>query len=131
MLAGQQVQHAVESLALSVGDGQGRGLAPRRFFHAFQHIGEISAHPVHLVDEGDLGHAKALRLPPDRLGLRFHTGHAAEHAHRTVQHAQERSTSMVKSTWPGVSMRLMVCSFHWQVVQADMMVMPRSCSSGM
>ena len=88
MLAGQQVQHAVESLALSVGDGQGQGIGAQTFFHAFQHIGEISAHPVHLVDEGDLGHAKALRLPPDRLGLRFHTGHAAEHAHRTVQHAQ-------------------------------------------
>ena len=44
---------------------------------------------------------------------------------------RERSTSMVKSTWPGVSMRSMVCPFHWQVVQADMMVMPRSCSSGM
>jgi hypothetical protein len=41
----------------------------------------------------------------------------------------ERSTSMVKSTWPGVSMMLM----RWpspqkQVVAADVMVMPRSCS---
>jgi hypothetical protein len=40
----------------------------------------------------------------------------------------ERSTSTVKSTWPGVSMMLMRWSFHWQVVAADVMVMPRSCS---
>ena len=40
---------------------------------------------------------------------------------------------MVKSTWPGVSIRLILYStplkFHGQVVAADWMVMPRSCSS--
>ena len=40
----------------------------------------------------------------------------------------ERSTSIVKSTWPGVSMMLMRWSFHSQVVAAAVMVMPRSCS---
>ena len=40
----------------------------------------------------------------------------------------ERSTSAVKSTWPGVSMMLMRCSRQKQVVAADVMVMPRSCS---
>ena len=40
----------------------------------------------------------------------------------------ERSTSTVKSTWPGVSMMLMRWSFHMHVVAADVMVMPRSCS---
>ena len=40
----------------------------------------------------------------------------------------ERSTSTVKSTWPGVSMMLMRWPFHSQVVAADVMVMPRSCS---
>ena len=47
----------------------------------------------------------------------------------------ERSTSMVKSTWPGVSMMLKRCSgrdlsmpFQNAVVAADVMVMPRSCS---
>ena len=40
----------------------------------------------------------------------------------------ERSTSTVKSTWPGVSMMLMRWSFHRQVVAAEVMVMPRSCS---
>ena len=40
----------------------------------------------------------------------------------------DRSTSTVKSTWPGVSMMLMRWSFQKQVVAADVMVMPRSCS---
>ena len=40
----------------------------------------------------------------------------------------ERSTSTVKSTCPGVSMMLIWWSFHQQVVAADVIVMPRSCS---
>jgi hypothetical protein len=40
----------------------------------------------------------------------------------------DRSTSTVKSTWPGVSMMLMRCSRQKQVVAADVIVMPRSCS---
>ena len=45
----------------------------------------------------------------------------------------ERSTSMVKSTWPGVSMMLKrrflpSRPFQKVVVAADVIVMPRSCS---
>ena len=40
----------------------------------------------------------------------------------------ERSTSAVKSTWPGVSMMLIRCSFQKQVVAAEVIVIPRSCS---
>ena len=40
----------------------------------------------------------------------------------------ERSTSIVKSTWPGVSMRLISVSRHLQVIAALVMVMPRSRS---
>jgi hypothetical protein len=40
----------------------------------------------------------------------------------------ERSTSAVKSTCPGVSMMLIRWSRQKQVVAADVMVMPRSCS---
>jgi hypothetical protein len=53
--------------------------------------------------------------------------------------ASERSTSMVKSTWPGVSMMLKRCfgvsasvpvevRSQKVVVAADVIVMPRSCS---
>ena len=40
----------------------------------------------------------------------------------------DRSTSTVKSTWPGVSMMLMRQSRQKQVVAAEVMVIPRSCS---
>ena len=40
----------------------------------------------------------------------------------------ERSTSMVKSTCPGVSMMFRRLPFQNAVVAADVMVMPRSCS---
>ena len=40
----------------------------------------------------------------------------------------DRSTSMVKSTWPGVSMMLTRWLSQKQVVAAEVMVMPRSCS---
>ena len=43
----------------------------------------------------------------------------------------DRSTSMVKSTWPGVSMMLMRWLFQMQVVAAEVIVMPRSCSCAM
>ena len=39
-----------------------------------------------------------------------------------------RSTSTVKSTWPGVSIRLMRWSAQKQVVAAAVIVIPRSCS---
>ena len=51
---------------------------------------------------------------------------------------KERSTSIVKSTCPGVSMMLIRCSGYWfsipfqkQVVAAAVIVMPRSCSCSM
>ena len=40
----------------------------------------------------------------------------------------ERSTSTVKSTWPGVSMMLIRWPFHCAVVAAEVIVIPRSCS---
>ena len=43
----------------------------------------------------------------------------------------ERSTSTVKSTWPGVSMMLILWSPHWTVVAAEVIVIPRSFSSSM
>ncbi len=40
----------------------------------------------------------------------------------------ERSTSTVKSTWPGVSRMLIRWPLHSQAVAADVIVIPRSCS---
>ena len=41
---------------------------------------------------------------------------------------KDLSTSIVKSTWPGVSMMLTLWSFQKQVVAAEVIVIPLSCS---
>ena len=43
----------------------------------------------------------------------------------------ERSTSTVKSTWPGVSMMLIAVALPLAVVAAEVIVMPRSRSCSM
>ena len=45
-----------------------------------------------------------VRLAPDRLRLRLHAGHRMNTAIAPSSTRSERSTSAVKSTWPGVSM---------------------------
>ncbi len=49
---------------------------------------QVGAGPVHLVDEGDPGHAVPVGLAPDALALRFHPGDGVEHRDRPVQHPQ-------------------------------------------
>nr|AHE14890.1 hypothetical protein asmbl_2 [uncultured bacterium] len=49
---------------------------------------EVRAGPVELVDEAHARDAVLLRLPPDLLGLRLHTGDAVVHGDRTVEHPQ-------------------------------------------
>ena len=89
---------------------------------------EVGADAVHLVDERDARHPVAVGLAPHRLRLRLDAGDGVEHATAPSSTRSERSTSAVKSTWPGVSMMLMRWSFQKQVVAAEVMVMPRSCS---
>ncbi len=49
---------------------------------------QIGTGPVHLVDEGDPGHAVPVGLAPDALALRLHPGDGVEHRDRPVQHPQ-------------------------------------------
>ena len=89
-------------------DGSGDGLAFQAFADLFQRVVEVGADHIHLVDEDQPRHLIFVGLPPDgfRLGLDAFLG--VEDDHAAVEDAQERSTSAVKSTWPGVSIRLMV-----------------------
>jgi hypothetical protein len=89
---------------------------------------EVRADAVHLVDEADPRHAAFVGLAPDGLGSRLDAGDRVEHGDRAVEHAQRALDFAVKSTWPGVSMMLTRCSRQKQVVAADVIVMPRSCS---
>ena len=84
------------------------GRAPRRLRMRVQNVLEVGAVLVHLVDEADARHLVLVALPPH--GLR--SAAARRKRNRTAPprrpaRAGERSTSAVKSTWPGVSMILM------------------------
>ena len=93
---------------------------------------EVRAHAVHLVDETNARNAILVGLAPHRFRLRLHAGDGVEHATAPSSTRSERSTSTVKSTWPGVSIMLMRYflskRFHEAVVAAEVMVMPRSRS---
>ena len=65
------------------------GLGTQAIFHGLNRMEEVGADAVVLVDEGDAGNAVALRLNTATVPSRTR---------------RERSTSAVKSTWPGVSM---------------------------
>ena len=97
-----------------------------------QALEEVGADLVHLVGEDDARNLVLVALAPDRLGLRL-DALVANRARTTAPSStrSERSTSMVKSTWPGVSMMLRRLSFQNAVVAADVIVMPRSCSCSM
>ena len=49
---------------------------------------EVGAGPVELVDEAEAGHAVAVGLAPDRLGLGLDAGDAVEDDDRAVEHAE-------------------------------------------
>jgi hypothetical protein len=54
----------------------------------FERVVEVRSHAIHLVDEADAGNIVLIGLPPNRFGLRLHSGHCVEHRHRAIQHAQ-------------------------------------------
>ena len=96
--------------------------------HRLHRAVEVGADAIHLVDEGDARDLVLVGLTPDSLGLGLNAGDGVKDGDRAVEDASERSTSTVKSTWPGVSMMLMRWSFHSHAVAAEVIVMPRSCS---
>jgi hypothetical protein len=56
--------------------------------HHPDHVLEVGAHAVHLVDERDARYDVLVGLPPHRLGLRLHAADRAEHRDRAVENAQ-------------------------------------------
>ncbi len=108
------------------GDLHGRGPRTELVRYLGQHAIEVCSLAVHLVDEGEPGHAVPFRLSPDVSVWGSTPPTAQKTATAPSSTLSDRSTSMVKSTWPGVSMMFMIWSLIEQVVAADVMVMPRS-----
>ena len=104
-----QVDDALELLLhAQAASGRAPALAPSFSLMVSTDIVEVGADAVHLVDEADARDAVLVRLPPDRLGLRLDAvRRASKTATAPSSTRSERSTSMVKSTCPGVSMMLM------------------------
>ena len=103
----------LNSLDLAGRDGADGRHDAELLLHLLDAVVEVGAHAVELVDEGDARHAVLVGLVPDGLGLHLDAADGAEDADaRRRGRAGERSTSAVKSTWPGVSMRVMRVSPH-------------------
>ena len=81
------VDDALEMFLRPDGQENGMGVGAEFFAHVVQGIFKIRPRAVHLVDERDARDVVFGGLAPDRLGLRLHARHAAEHRDRAVQHA--------------------------------------------
>ena len=89
---------------------------------------EVGADAVHLVHEADARHAVLVRLAPHRLRLGLDARHRIEHRDRAIEHAQrpldfDGEVDVAR----GVDDVDAVVA-QKQVVAADVIVMPRSCS---
>ena len=89
---------------------------------------EIRAHAVHFVDETDARDLIFVGLPPNGFRLRLHAGHGIEHRHRAIQHAQRPLHFRREIHVAGCINNVDLDVRHSQVVAAEVMVMPRSCS---
>ena len=93
--------------------------------HAFL---EVGADAVHLVDVGDARHVVLVGLTPHGLRLGLDTGDRVEQRDRSVEHAQRTLDLDREVDVAGRVDDVDAWSFHWAVVAAEVIVMPRSCS---
>ncbi len=83
-----EVDHALEALFLADGDLHRDGVGAEALPDRLDATPEVGAGAVELVDEAEAGHAVAVGLAPDRLGLGLDTRHTVEDDDRTIEHAQ-------------------------------------------
>ena len=100
------------------------------FLHLVEAGEEVGAHAVELVDVGDAGHPMLVGLIPDRFALHFDAADGEKTPTAPSRTRRLRSTSAVKSTWPGVSMMVICVSPQSMATAALLMVMPLAFSSG-
>ncbi len=85
---GHQVDHAPEVVLKPDRDLDRYRVGGEPVAQHVQAARERSAGAIHLVGEDDARHVVAVGLAPHRLRLRLHAGHAVEHHHAAVEHAQ-------------------------------------------
>ena len=91
-----------------------------------------------LLTKAMRGTRVAIHLPPHRLGLRLHAGDRVEQRHGAVEHAQraldfdgEIDVAGRIDDVDAVLGKALVHPLQKQVVAAEVIVMPRSCSCSM
>ena len=92
--------------------------------------GEVGADAVHLVDEADARHFVLVGLAPHRLGLGLDAGDGVEDGDGAVEDAQRALDLDGEVDVAGRVDDVDPVVVPWQVVAADVIVMPRSCSWG-
>src|SRR5690606_33235451 len=88
---GLHVDEVDDALVVALGADrqlEDRGVGAEAVLDGVQRLEEVGAQAVHLVDEAHAGDAVLVGLPPHRLGLGLHAGHAVEHRDGTVEDAQ-------------------------------------------
>ena len=111
-----------------IGSWRTATLAPRRSLIDVEGLEEVGAEAVHLVDEAHARDAVLVGLAPDGLGLRLHAGDAVEHRDGAVEDAQRALDLDGEVDVAGGVDDVDAVVAPLQVVAADVMVMPRSCS---
>ena len=80
---------------------------------------EVGPLAIEFVDERDAGDFIFVGLPPNGFALGFDPFASLNTITAPSSTRKLRSTSAVKSTWPGVSMRLICTSFQGNATQAE------------
>ena len=83
-----QVDDALKGILLAYGELNGHGIALEAVMHHVQHMEEIRAGDVHLVDVDHPGDMVVVSLTPHSLGLWLHAALGAHDGNRSVQHTQ-------------------------------------------
>lgn len=96
-------------------------------FHGLYRTQEICADRIHLIDERDTRYMVMVSLSPNGFRLGLHTVFRTEYSDRSVKYAEGTFYFYCEIYVPGVSM-ILTRYPSWQVVAAEVIVMPRSCS---
>ncbi len=83
-----QIDHALKTIFGADRHLHGDRVGTQPALELIDHLLEVGAGAIHLVDERKPGHAVLVGLPPDRLGLGLDTADRTQHEHRAVEHTQ-------------------------------------------
>ena len=114
---------------------------PRRVLDLVYAAVEVCTQDIHLVDECHTRYVVGISLTPYVLGLRLNTALCTENADSAVQYTQGtlNLNSEVNVAWSindvdtvlqsaCLGLRHCSCRVQWQVVAAEVIVIPLSCS---